>query len=45
MPPVNDIIVRHGAQENTNGSIFFPGAMHGYEKKLEVDAAYHCGLK
>ena len=45
MPSVNNLITRHGAQENTNGGIFIHGATYGYEKKLEVADAYHHGLE
>jgi hypothetical protein len=41
----DDIIAEHGARENANGGIFIPGASYGYEKKLEVAAAYHRGLE
>jgi hypothetical protein len=44
MPSIEDLIARYGAQENTNGGIFIHGATYGYEKRLEVAAAYHCGL-
>jgi hypothetical protein len=45
MPCIDDIIARHGAQENVNGGIYISGATYGYEKKLEVAVAYHRGLE
>ena len=45
MPRIDDIIARHRAQENVNGGIYISGATYGYEKKLEVAAAYHRGLE
>ena len=45
MPRIDDLIVAHGAWENTNGVFFIPGTPYGYEKKLEVASAYLRGLK
>ena len=45
MPQIDDLIVAHGAQENTNGGIFIPGAPYDYKKKLEVALAYLRGLE
>jgi hypothetical protein len=45
MPHIGDIIAGHGVQENANGGIYISGATYGYEKKLEVAAAYHRGLE
>ena len=36
---VDNLIAAHGVRENANGGIFIPGALYGFEKKLEVASA------
>ena len=45
MRTIDDIIAEHGARGNANGGFYIPSASYGYEKKLEVAAAYYCGLE